>query len=860
VAVLALVPLFAAGAPNVGDSAGAGGAPGALPPRPHVIASRAATPPVIDGRLDDPVWLTALPSDSFTQHYPDEGAPPTDRTTVRVLYDDANLYVGVDAEQLHAPVVRRLMRRDGQLPSDGVWIDIDSRRSGVGAFHFSVNAAGVLSDGIHFNDTDFSTDWDAVWEAKVADTGHGYSIEFRIPLSVLRFEQLPVQSWGFQVRRFIDARQEYDDWAFYPQRAATYVPLFGRIDNLVGLSPRHGIELRPFVLGRAGYRAPDADATLTHGGSLDASAGLDAKAHLTNELTLDLTVNPDFGQVEADTVILNLSTFETFFPEKRPFFLEGIDTFAALRPLVYTRRIGHAPAPPPLGANQQLVANPEPSTIWGAAKLVGTVGGRTTVGVLSALTGENTADLVDTSTGAPMPVRLVLEPWTAYNVLRLKRQIGGNADVGVLATATNRFETPMATDAPGAGCPALASPPPPPGPDGRCANDAYVVSTDGRWRSASGDYGAAWQALATTLQRGPDRPERDGIPIQPGHIATGGSLYLGKDGGEHWLANAIQHVAGRELEFNDLGYIERKNDYQGYFTLTYRTLSPWWHTIQTRTSLLVNLRETLDGINLWNEVKGATSWSLANFWSFYADLHLRGAYYDDREMGDGSALQRAASVGVNVEVDSDPRRRVTGLINVDVDSRTNGFHLDGHAQVTVRALSGLELDFLPTASYDTGEPRYVSTATGVAAVPPPPPDQYLFGAQTSATVGGTVRAAWSFTPELSLQFYTQLFLAWVHYGAFYFHPTGARVRVPLDSLVAAPAPTSDPDSVQSTLNVNLVLRWEYRLGSTLFLVYTRAQNPALVPAAGGTSFELAPIYRGRASDDVLMAKLAYWWG
>ena len=234
-------------------------APSTLPARPHITATRTPQPPTIDGRLDDPVWATAPPSDSFVQHYPDEGAPPTERTTVRVLYDDKNVYIGIDAEQVNAPIVKRLARRDSQIPSDGVWLDIDSRRTGVGAFHFGVNAAGMLSDGIHFDDTNYSSDWDAVWEAKVSDTDRGYTVEFRIPLAVLRFSALPVQDWGFQVRRFIDARQETDDWAFYPRSAATYVPLFGRIDNLHDLQPRHPIELRPFILGRLEYRTADAE-------------------------------------------------------------------------------------------------------------------------------------------------------------------------------------------------------------------------------------------------------------------------------------------------------------------------------------------------------------------------------------------------------------------------------------------------------------------------------------------------------------------------------------------------------------------------------------------------------------------------
>ena len=264
-----------------------------LPPRPHIAATRTAQPPVIDGRLDDAVWAAAAPSDAFVQHFPDEGAPPSERTTVRVLYDDRNLYVGIDCEQLNAPIVRRLARRDSQIPSDGVWIDIDSRRAGVGAFHFAVNAAGMLSDGIHFDDTAYSSDWDAVWEAKVADTDRGYAVEFRIPLSVLRFSALPVQDWGFQVRRFIDARQETDDWAFYPRSAATLVPLFGRLDGLRDLAPRHAIELRPFVLGRARLprrrRRRDAGQTA---GRRAASAGLDARAHVTNELTLDVDAQP----------------------------------------------------------------------------------------------------------------------------------------------------------------------------------------------------------------------------------------------------------------------------------------------------------------------------------------------------------------------------------------------------------------------------------------------------------------------------------------------------------------------------------------------------------------------------------------
>ncbi len=825
-------------------------APVELPPRPHILATRTATPPKIDGRLDDQVWKTAPLYDNFTQHQPDEGAPPTEPTFVRVLYDDRNIYVGVDCPQTHAPITKRLQRRDGPLPSDGVWIDIDSRDDGVTAFHFSINAAGALLDGVHFNDTDFSSDWDGIWEAKVARTGHGYTVEFRIPLATLRFTARPIASWGFQVRRFIDARQEYDDWAFYPRNAASVVPWFGRLDDLVGLPPPRLFEATPFALGRLEHRAPGAQDVVSQGWFPGGSVGLDAQAHLTNELTLTMTVNPDFGQVEADTVILNLSTFETFFPEKRPFFLEGLDVFATIRPIVYTRRIGRQPPSPGLLSGESLVNLPDPSRIWGAVKMSGTFSGRTTVGVMSAVTGENDVDVQ--SADGTRAARLA-DPATAYNVVRLKRLVAANADVGLVATATNRFDRTVPA---GQTCAATLAAP----VGGRCTNDAYVLSLDGRWRSHSGDYAVAWQTIGGMLSGGAPRSQPDGIAIQPGHPDGSASLYAAKEGGPHWLWSAWQHLTGRQLEFNDLGYLERKNDYQGYFTLTYRSLSPWWRTRETRSNLQVNVRQTLDGLNLWRELLANTTLTFTNFWSATFELHARTDYYDDREMGDGSALQRPGSLGAYLSVSTDPRRRAIGWLAGTFDWRRGGYHLDLEAQATLRLLPQLEVNVIPTVGSDTGAPRYVGTDATLPLIGDVA--DYRFGVQRAVSTGATVRAAYTFTPELSLQFYAQLFLAKINYGSFSVFPKQAfRERVDIGALIPAGPPAATPDTEQATLNVNLVLRWEYRLGSTLFLVYTRAQTPSLtVPPSGSGQLEVAPIWRGRASDDVLMVKLAYWLG
>ena len=824
--------------------------------RAHLRAVRTPERPVIDGKLDDPAWRRAIPSDAFTQHFPDEGAPPSERTEVRILYDDDALYIGIDCEQVHAPVVKRLMRRDTQLPSDGVWLDIDSRRDGLTAFHFSVNAAGVLGDAIHFNDLDYSSDWDAVWEGKAADTPRGYSVEIRIPLYVLRFDALPLQDWGLEVRRFIEARQETDDWAFIPRSAGSYVPMLGRLDDLDNLHPRHTLQLRPFVVGRERHRAADAitgQGTLAHGWDTEGSAGLDAKVGITNDLTLDLALLPDFGQVEADTVVLNLSTFETFFPEKRPFFLEGTDTFSTLRTLLYTRRIGHQPTTPTIASGEQLVDLPEPSVIYGAAKLVGTVGGRTTVGVLSAVTGENDVEVV-TPTGT---VTRAAEPLSSYNVLRWKRLLGPDSSVGVLATATNRFEPLYHA---GQLCPASNVAP---ALDQRCTNDAYAVSADGRWRSPGGDYALGAQALSTALVHGPARAETDGIAAQPGTLAGGASLDFDKVGGRHWLWSFDHQISGRQLEYNDLGYLDRKNDYLGAASLTYRTIEPWFKTVETRTTFGGVYRRTLDGIDLANGLGLSSWWLLSNFWSVYAEADYRGAWHDDREMGDGTALERAARAGGVLSVAGDPRRRVMWLLYGQAMHIDDGRHLEAHGELTLRVLPQLELDLQPTATYDEGEPRYVATEMRTTT-PTGTTDsaQYLLGRQEARSLGATLRAAYTFTPELSLQVYTQAFLARVHYTSYFLTSVvGARQKVDLSALTPTAPPAPLPDTLTSTLNVNVVFRWEFHLGSTAFLVYTRAQTPALVPAGGAaTSLDVHPILNGRAAIDVLMLKVAYWFG
>ncbi len=858
---------------------------------PHLGAARADRAPVLDGRLDDAVWQRAEASETFTQKVPSSGEAPSERTIVRVVYDNDNVYVGIDCPQKEA-VVGRLTRRDRNVEADSVEIALDSRGDGKSAFGFSINASGVISDGLHFNDTDYSQDWDENWEGRAALTKTGWSAELRIPLRILRFGSRPVQSWGFQVRRYVSALQELDEWAFIPRDVAGVVSHYGHLDNLVGLRPGATFELRPFVAGGIRHHDPQATA-LARGFEPSFSGGLDLKWHISQELTLDATVLPDFGQVEADQVVLNLSTYEQYYPEKRQFFLEGGDTFSTPFQLLYTRRIGRAPYPPALPTDGPIVEtavhDPGPSTIYGAAKLVGELGHHVSVGELFALTGKQTVEVqpFDVSRGSPfLPplgsrpasprVERLAAPLTSYKVLRLKREIGDNSSVGLIAMATNRLEPNPAyplvpSDSSARRVDALCPGGERVAPGQRCFHDAYVGGVDARWRSASGDYSASGQMIGTLIENGPDRTLRDGSVVRAGDAAPAVQVRVAKDGGKHWTGNLRYQMHGRKADYNDLGYMQRQNEHLADAYVEYHTLDPAGPTRDTRTGIYVREQDNLDGLNLTRGVALSTNINYKNFWGSYFEVDYFAPRFDDREMGDGAALQRAGFVELDVAGNTDSRKLVSGNLWSALRFFQNGaFAFQGDGAFSVRVLPQWDIDLLPSWLFVTGEPRYVGTQD----------TSYIFGLQRAQSLGVTLRSTYTFTPALTLQAYAQLFLESQHFAGFTTAPAagkGAVVRLDdLQALIADPtgaasgdraglarprgALTWNPDFQGGTFNANLILRWEYRLGSTLYVVYTHSQNRAATPGLGdGTGFDFHLIRPGLAEDAVL-TKVSYWWG
>lgn len=844
-------------------------APAPLPTsvgRPRIAAARARTPPAVDGALNDAVWASATPSDAFVQKFPDEGGSPVERTLVRVLYGDDALYVAVECEQRSAPLRARLTRRDREIESDYVRVAIDSRSTGTSAFEFGVNAAGVLYDSLRYNDTEISADWDEAWEARTARTARGWTAELRIPYRILRFDAAPDMAWGFQVRRYVSARQETDEWAFIPRAVGGEVSHYGRLTGLRDVPSRVELALRPFALAQ--IRKRDIDPAIADSGvDGSASAGLDLAWNITEDLTLDATVNPDFAQVEADQRVLNLTNYEVLFPELRPFFLSGIDAYSTPIQVLYTRRIGLAPPWPAVRTDapygERLADVPGPTTIPFAAKLAGTLGPYWSMSALTATTAPNSVEIAP-ATG-PRELRLT-EPSALYGFLRVKRELGDNAHVALLGTAALRGEPGHVPEllSGSAAYPSVpgeaGAPPSQLCPDGsvtevgaRCFRNAFVGGVDGRWRSRGGDYTVKGQAIATAVTAGPEQRLRDGTVIASGDVAPGALLDLIKDGGEHWVGELYGDIYAPKVALNDLGYLQRQNLQRLGVNIEYRTLKPWWATLETHTSLFGSYKNNFDGLALARTVQVETSWKLRGYWSVLANVALMGAYFDDREVGDGTALERATAIETVQTISTDPRAPVAGKLTSTLQFRGNGRNVGFDGELNLRPVSQLELDLLSSVFLTDGEPRYAGSGPG--------PDDLLFGRLSARSVSGTVRSTFTFTPRITLQAYGQLFLASAHFSDFSASSAtrgdGAPRVVTLESLQPAAPPATNPDVEEVALNVSVVFRWEYALGSTLYVVYTRAQAP-LVELAEGAIATLRPSLLGAApAVDVGLVKLSY---
>ncbi|MGD8320816.1 MAG: DUF5916 domain-containing protein, partial [Gemmatimonadota bacterium] len=526
--------------------------------RPVVEATRATTPIDIDGRLDEAAWAQATPATDFTQVDPDEGQPVSQPTIARILYDDEAIYIGVRLEDSLPPTMR-LGRRDMDLQdSDWLGVVIDSYHDHRTAFSFDLNPAGVQRDALKSmgsgGQEQDDNSWDAVWEAKATVDDGGWTAEYRIPFSQLRFRNAPEQVWGIQLERVIGRRHEYAVLSFTPKSEPGGIPTYANLVGLENVEPGNRLEVLPYAVARSSHVDPRGNPFRSNSEHSE-SGGVDLLYRVTSDLTLNASFNPDFGQVEQDPAVVNLTVYETRYEEKRPFFLEGSEIFDFGRntsggQLFYSRRIGRAPQLHPAAAAFDA---PDVTTILGATKFSGKTASGWSLGVIEALTDRENARYMD---GAGNTQSFAVEPLSNYLVARIRKDSDqGRTSVGGMITAVNRD---LATDPLQA---ALRSSAYAGGMDFRLESDsrAWVVRGSAAYSRVAGTPDAM-MAVQTAGNHFFQRPDASHLSVDSSATSlTGYSIgaAVERQAGTHWRGSLAVAATSPAFEVNDLGYQNR---------------------------------------------------------------------------------------------------------------------------------------------------------------------------------------------------------------------------------------------------------------------------------------------------------------
>jgi hypothetical protein len=769
-------------------------------------AVRAQNGMQIDGRLDEASWAYASADGRFTQRDPNQDQAPTESTTVQVVYDDEAIYFGITLfDSQPDKIEKRLDRRDRPWNGDRISVNLDPYHDHRTGYFFVVNAAGVEGDGLLYNDGWEDDDWDGVWDSAVTITDRGWIAEIKIPYHTIRFTRQEKYVWGVNFIRDIYRTKERDFWAIVRRGESGWVSRFGHIEGIERITPPMRLQTIPYTVSK-GQIAPVAPRT-PRGNTLNQRFGGDVKYGLTSNMTLDMTFNPDFGQVEADENVLNLTTFETFFSEKRPFFLEGAQIFDTPLGLFYSRRIGRSPSRSPDLRGGKVLDHPPATNILGAAKLTGRTQGGTTLGLVSAVTAEEYA-VVEDSSGARHSD--LVEPRAAYNVLRLKRDVMKNSSIGFMAThATRAGERPATTS-----------------------------GVDWNLNFLNNMYSFIGQVAAS--RTGQDA-RRNGV---------GAEVRFSKYGGNHIGGEISYEGISPAFSINDLGFIRRSNfhNLRGWFNI--RGNNPWKFTRRRNINFNTWGSWNFDGAKLSQGVNMNANVQFTNYWWTFTGFGRDLSVLDDRETRGNGLVRIPGEWFAWWGVESDFRRRATGEFWIDFgrdrDGKFTSFGLFSQLQI----LPNVQVRFGPEYSWRRGVSRWVANATDPADTARQIP---VFGELDSDNLSLVTRATVTFTKDLSFQLYNQLFFAAGNYKNFK-ALTSPDTFGPLASGIY----TDNPDFNSRSMNLNAVLRWEYRPGSTLFLVWTQARSGSGTPGDASFRRNLAGIFDA-PGENVLLLKLNYWW-
>ena len=825
-------------------------------------------PPKVDGVLDDICWESAQVVDDFTQKEPDENLPSTERTEVRVVFSSKDVYIGVKAfDSSPKGPTGYLARRDSSFASDWISIWLDSLGDKRTAFEFQVNPAGVKRDVYWSDEERGDENWDAIWDVAVRISPGYWIAEFKIPLSQLRFPKKANQEWGFQVERLIIRRRERSYWSPVPKSTSRFVSLFGKLVIADTLTSSRNVQVFPYLMAKQSYARKDEIDPFSRASSTMARTGVDLKYPISSNFSLDATVNPDFGQVEADPSYINLTAYEIYLQEKRPFFVEGANIYRFSiggGSLFYSRRIGRSPRGIPDDAAYVDVPDNTPITL--AFKLTGKSEKGWSVGILDAITPNVSGNYQDTLGEMES---FSAEPLTNYSLIRVQKDFRqGRSAIGAIVTSVSRGSESANLDFLNRN--AFAG-----GIDfrHRWKNDNYEVAGAFVMSRISGTTEAI-QSAQESSARYFQRPDNKHVTYDPTRTALEGysfKFYLSKIDGSHWRWEIGGSGVSPGFEVNDMGYLPEADSLNSYLWLGYHEFKPTWI-----------FREFEVSANYWNNFDFAPErlgWGMSfntyatflNYWFFWTDVSRNSESLSWSTLRGGPSVYMPGSWNLYSSLSTDSRKVITLRFNLGWrkgDEEYNRTSLSG--SIVSRIWNNLTLEFGPTYNFGDNPLQYIAEVDNRAS-------HYVFGSIQQKTFSLTLRVNLAVTPELTMQLYSQPFVSagkysdfkevqnpldkvyanrWYQFGSDEIFRTDAgfeaRKRGSADILSFA-----DPDFNFQQFRLNFVLRWEFRPGSTVYLVWTQGRDNSLTTGQFSLPSDLQNLFRVYPTN-VFLVKFTYW--
>jgi hypothetical protein len=827
---------------------------GQTPEKKQYKAERLTVAPDIDGILDDEAWKSGTWNDDFTQWDPYNGRPATQNTEFKILFDENNLYVAIKAfDTSPDSIVRRLTRRD-QIDGDMVAVVFDSYHDLRTGFWFGVSAGGVKNDEMMTNNgNNEDQSWDPNWWVKTSINDEGMFAEMKIPFSQLRFDKNSGAVWGLELIRILYRKNETSIWQAIPRDSPGIIHLMGELTGLEQVKPRKILDVTPYGVARVERYKSDPGNPFATGKGSKIKGGLDAKIGITNNLTLDLTVNPDFGQVEADPSVVNLSAYETFFEEKRPFFIEGnnITNFGigigdgglGNDNLFYSRRIGRKPQGnvDDFGGYSDIPIN---TSIIGAAKLTGKTKNGLSLGFLDAVTAEEKAEIDTNGTRTFQTV----EPLTNYLVGRIQKDYNsGNRIIGGMFTSVNRNmkDIPLVGDEsnnlinrlPGA---AYSG-----GLDFTqyFKDKTYMFNVNAAFSQINGTDLAivrAQRSSARYFQRPGSYISLDSS--RTSLSGSGGRIQFLKAGKGHFQYMAALLWKSPGFEINDMGYLREADQLFEVFWVGYRLWEP--KSFYRQVNLNFNQYTTWNfaGNHLFDGGNINGSISFKNYWQANGGTDLTLNQVSNTILRGGPLMKLPGASNGWFNIGTDNRKKliisVNGSYNSMFQDAAHSFSLSVSAKY--KPTNMLNVSFTPSYSKSFDELQYVDqTKYGTL-------DRYLFASIDQKVLSLSLRVNFNFTPDLTLQYWGQPFIASGKYYDFkyitnsmasdyhnrfvVYSPDQIRLvdndHYSIDENIDSNEDYTigKPDfNVQEFLS-NLVIRWEYNPGSSVYLVWSQTRN------------------------------------